>query len=185
MSRVEPHAVEVFCADRGHLRKGEDEPRRAAIARFERYRPAQPTVVHPNDPVMPEWDWEEIRASSVQLQREAAYWQEPLPRPSLHGPRTPEGRAEYARYAASLPPDGDKPMAGWRGRNEGPPGWHAPLPKWPQRSVDVARYRFECELCDMTVVVTGPKLYKVLDVLADAGVSSISLAALGSRVGKQ
>ncbi len=83
-----------------------------------------------------------------------------------------EGESAFAR-ALRTANKGDKPES-FQGVRQGVPPTDAGALRY--------RYRLECELCKMTVIARGEKIQALLDRLARAGVSEISLAALGARL---
>ena len=183
MSDDEVPRITIFCADGGHLRQGEQVPRHVVIATFERVTNddyGTPKEDYSQE-LCPDWEWLEVGAYSVNMAKYVAQLPEPLPWPRLQrspGYWTREDREAVNAYQASLPPNHDKPGARWAGsvsRN-----YRLEQPAYPHRPA--YRYRFECALCHRTVVAKEARLTSLLEKIHEAGVASISLAALASRL---
>lgn len=177
MSDIALPLITIFCADRGHLRQGEQVPRRVVVEKFERWKNPDHGVPQED---WPNLVWREVGAYSAMMAKRVAQMPEPLPRPHLPDPqhRTLEDAEAHRIYMARLHPSHDKPdalHAGSYSQSYGPP-----IPE-PNHRV-AFRYRFKCELCHRTVVAKEARLTSVLERIHEAGVASISLSALASRL---
>lgn len=180
---IEGPSITIFCADIGHLRQGEQVPRHVVIATFERVTNDNYGIPKEDysQELCPDWEWLEVGAYSAMMAKYVAQMPEPLPQPQLKrspGGWTREDRKAISTWEASLLPNHDKleaRRAGSYSRNyrpEQPAYPHAPA----------YRYRFECALCRRTVVAKEAHLFRLFEKIYEAGVASISLSALASRL---
>lgn len=80
-------------------------------------------------------------------------------------------------------PDGWRPVHQRRRHKHGPNAYRVrPTGTDLDTGRSRARYDLRCELCPSAVVARAERLDQVLDRLAEAGVDTITLAALGARL---
>ncbi len=177
MSDIALPLITIFCADSGHLRQGEQVPRRVVVAKFERWKNPDHGVPQED---WPNLVWREVGAYSAKMAKRVAQMPEPLPPPHLPHPGywTSEDSEAARVYRARLHPSHDKPdalRAGSYSQSYGPP-----IPA-PNHRV-AFRYRFKCALCHRTVVAKEARLTSVLERIHEAGVACISLAGLAATL---
>ena len=124
--------LQLYCADPGHLRQGEQRPREVKVARLEVLDGfVMPVAVFTGSPI--------ARAWGDMNDAERALWHDQEPTVAATGSQVPPGRLDR-------------------------------------------RWRFECSLCQYTVVALDDRLYAVASKLRDAGVSALSLHGLASTL---